>query len=112
MQLNPHDVDLLFVTRPAFIKSLRQVSPRDRTSTNDADLALYNSITELISEIEELPRAFPQEYAGYDLSIDDYATAANALEDVLNSLDNLVDDSILSQIDGQPVRILASRPCV
>ncbi|KAL6353450.1 hypothetical protein LRP88_13942 [Fusarium phalaenopsidis] len=93
MRLNQRNVDIFFATAPAFVASLPPAPDRDK-ALEDVMLALTNSVVSLRFEFTRLRNSFSIEWAATDLPKSDCAEANIALEDILDMLDNLVDDSI------------------
>ncbi|KAF5257315.1 hypothetical protein FOXYS1_12167 [Fusarium oxysporum] len=94
MRLHQRNVDLFFATAPSFVASLPPAPDRDNAPVDDATLALNNSAVILRFEIIRLLDTFSIERAAIDLPEGDCSKADIALENILDMLDNLVDDSI------------------
>ncbi|KAF4447058.1 serine protease [Fusarium austroafricanum] len=94
MRLPHQNVNLFFAVTPAFIASLPPAPDRDEDPVNDGTLALNNAIISLRFEITRLLITLTEERASVELSESDYAEASPALEDILEMLNSLVDDSV------------------
>lgn len=89
---------LFLAVSPIFVRSL-PLSPSKLSHTSKADrksLALNNAITLLRVEIQQMEAVFPISYAEHELPEDIFNTAKNALEDILEFLETLLLDHVLS----------------
>ncbi|RTE82709.1 hypothetical protein BHE90_002767 [Fusarium euwallaceae] len=94
MRPNQRNVDLFFAIAQTFVASLPPAPDRDRALADDMMLALTNSVVNLRFEITRLLYTFSIDRALIELPERDCARANIALEDILDMLDNLVDESI------------------
>ncbi|KAF2191249.1 subtilisin-like protein [Zopfia rhizophila CBS 207.26] len=105
MDFYTEDANFFLDVAPAFVASLPPAPPRDEVPNSVKKqpledirmLARNNANVELRFEIGELLATFTKERANQDLSFDDHRHVAEALEDILYLLEDLVDDSIISK---------------
>ncbi|KAK5996023.1 hypothetical protein PT974_04446 [Cladobotryum mycophilum] len=105
MDWNQEHFDLFFTTVSAFQHACPPAPDRGNPAVGVDVMVLHNLATELNVEVKRLHHVFPKDFLEYELQYDDCTKVAAALEDVLDVLDNLVDNSICDSSSGQLCRL-------
>lgn len=101
-------VQLFLTVLPFFIRALPPPpSASDSHPYHDAISrqreTLKNSVTLLRFELREMQNVLTESYSACDLSLQEFETARDALEDVLYLLEDLVDESIRKYQGSEPL---------
>ncbi|RYP46073.1 hypothetical protein DL768_007665 [Monosporascus sp. mg162] len=94
MHLAEADAQLFLAIVQAFVSALPPSPKREPQSEDWNRTKRHNAISVLRFEVQDLPKVLTKDFAVCDLSDDAFDKASDALEDLLNLLDGLVDDGI------------------